>query len=254
MNRPTQSRKLPTSQEAETFWISQQERWDCWLAALRMALRFWGNDIDYDQMLSQLLGTSLRISLEHGGFFPYLAIMASHLGFGGWMYCPLRNLPELAEGRASGICTQHISPSRSELLSIASQCKQTNFPRFYLYQSLALLDDSSFSATWLVFRSPDRPSLQDILGFLEKGMPVVVYVHCDEFYQLPDDDSGHLLTFIPVSDNKRGYLILDGYRERGYRYFSIWEHHLTAAQGYDWTRWSDWLLAIAPLKATIQIV
>lgn len=240
--------KRPTAQQAQAFWVSQQGQWDCWLSALQMALRFWGHDFDYEQLLGQLLGTRLRISQEHGGFFPYVALIASRLSFHGWLRCPLRNLPELADIQMRG----PISLDRSILTNIASECRRTNYPRSYLYESLILLLDTPFARTWTVYRTPCRPSLQDILCFIESGLPVIVYLHCDDFYQLPGDDSGHLLTFIPVSDAEKGYIILDGYRERGYRFFSRWEQHLEAADRYDWTKWSDWLLAIVPADNTLK--
>jgi hypothetical protein len=234
--------KRPTVKQAQTLWVGQQGQWDCWLAALRMGLRYWGYDFDYQQLLSQLLGTRLRISEEYGGFFPYLALIASRLGFHGWIRCPLRNLPELANIQPKG----RVSLERSMLANIVSDCTQTNYVRLYLYESLILLLETPFARTCTVYRTPLRPSLLDILYFIEAGLPVIAYVHCDDFYGLPGDDSGHLLTFIPVSDAEKGYVILDGYRERGYHFFSRWEQHLKAADGYDWTKWSDWLLSIVP--------
>jgi hypothetical protein len=240
------SHQRPTTQQAQTFWVSQLGEWDCWLAAFRMALRFWGYDFDYAQLLNQLLGTGLRISEEYGAFFPYVALMASRLGFHGWLRCPLKNLPELANLQMKG----HIGLERSILANIASECRQINYPRSYLYESLILLLDTSFARTCKVYKTPRRPSLEDILYFVELGLPVIVYVHCDNFYKLPNDDSGHLLTFIPVSDVKRKYIILDGYCEFGYTSFPRWEQHLKAADEFDWTKWSDWLLTIVPTVNT----
>ena len=248
-----ESHSLPTTENAQRLWFGQQADWDCWLASLRMALRFWEVDYTYEKLLSQLLGTSLLISEDYGGFFPYAAFVASRLGFGGYLRCSMKNLPELAAllqeiGRfkehGQHVQLKHIAPHLLEKLA-----RQTKAPRSYLYRSLFLLTKTLFEKTCTIYQIPGRPSFQeDILCLLEQGLPVIVRVNSDEFYQIPGDDSGHLLTFIPVSDG-RGYVILDSYRERGYQEVGeIWKQYLHASNSYDWSKWSDWLLAIQPLE------
>lgn len=238
---------LPTYEEAQALWVGQQGGWDCWLSSLRMALRFWDCDFDYAQLLSQLLKTSLRISKIHGAFFPYIAFIASRLEFYGWLECPLKNLPTLAAHRLSACrISQQVQLELPLLQEIISHCKRLNHSHSYLYESLSLLLETSFASTYTIFDAPDRPSFQDIAHFLRLGVPLVVQVRCDKYYQLLEDSSNHTLAVIPISDTERGYVILDGYRERGYHTFAEWEQHLMASDNYDWTQWSDWLLAIVP--------
>ena len=240
-------RTLPTSQEAQAFWVGQQGGWDCWLSSLRMALRFWDYDFEYAHLLSQLLKTQLRISKIHGAFFPYIAFIASCLEFHGWLGCPLKNLPALAHLISVDKSSHQVKLEHPLLQEVISLCKQMNHSHSYLYESLSLLLGTSFASTYTIFHTSDRPSFQDITHFLRLGVPLVVQVRCDKYYQLLEDSSNHTLTVIPVSDAERGYVVFDGYRERGYHAFAEWEQHLIASDNYDWAHWSDWLLAIVPL-------
>ena len=246
MSRLRNFQTLPTYQEAQALWVGQQGGWDCWLSALRMALRFWDYDCDYAPLLSQLLKTQLRISKIHGAFFPYIALIASCLEFHGWLQCPLKNLPALAPLISTDRVNDEVKLALPLLQEIISHCKHMNHSQAYLYESLSLLLETSFASTYTIFDSSDRPSFQDIMHFLRLGVPLIVQVRCDKYYQLLEDSSNHVLTVIPVSDAEREYVVLDGYRERGYHTFAEWEQHLVAANNYDWGCWSDWLLAIVP--------
>lgn len=239
-------RPLPTYQEAQALWVGQQGGWDCWLSSLRMALRFWDYDFDYAHLLTQLLITPLRISKIHGAFFPYIAFIASCLEFYGWLECPLKNLPSLARLMSTKPVNHQIKLEFPLLQEIITHCKQMNHSHSYLYESLSLLLGTSFADTCTIFNTPDRPSFQDMAHFLRLGVPLIVQVRCDKYYQLLEDSSNHILTIIPISDAERGYVVLDGYRERGYSAFTEWEQHLVASSNYDWAHWSDWLLAIVP--------
>ena len=115
------------------------------------------------------------------------------------------------------------------LQEIISHCKHMNHSQAYLYESLSLLLETPFASTYTIFDRPDRPSFQDIAHFLRLGVPLIVQVRCDKYYQLLEDSSNHVLTVIPVSDAEREYVVLDGYRERGYHTFAEWEQHLVAA-------------------------
>jgi hypothetical protein len=215
-----------------------------------MAIRFWGQDRDFGQILGGLLGTGLRISDQFGGYPTYLAIIAHELGFEAWVKCSLgKNLPELSEvidskRRRSLITLAELE--RGRLSTISRECAHSNYPRSYLYKSLALLRSKTDSRHFQIYAVSGRPSIEDVYHFIKRGIPVMVNVRCDEYYCLPSDDSGHFLTFIPVSDNENGYIILDGYRDRGRKLIPHWGTYLAKAASYDWRTWSNWLVAIKP--------
>jgi len=240
-----------SSNEIQNVWTPQIDEWDCWVAAFSAALKFWNLPSNHKYILGFLLDTNLKISEVYGGYFTYLAIIAYKMGLCTYLKCPLeKNLHELSyllDETAQKETYIKVSQLDKETLSqIAVEARKEMYPRGYLYDSLAIISDTKLANNCLLYLGHNKPSFQNIKNYIRRGLPVVVYVRSDEYYHLPGDDSGHLVTFIPVTDSSNGYLILDSYRDRGFQSDKNWETALSISEKFNWDNWSDWMLAIAP--------
>lgn len=234
-----------TPEDANRLWCEQESNWDCWLAALQMSLAYCGYKGTRADLVKNLLGSPLRISKSHGAYITYCAFIAGVEGYRVWLECPIECLPELKEDNF----TKHIEIKLNfkQLNDLADDLYKSDYPRFYLYKSLALICERKLGQI-TVYKS-NRPTLKDIQGFTGRGIPVLAFVSVTEFYGLCEDDSGHVVTFIPVRGNPCGYVILDPYRERGFREYGQWARYLENSNKYDWSRWSNWLVAITSTLA-----
>jgi len=244
--------------EIENIWTPQLDEWDCWVASLSVALKFWGLPSEHEYILSLLLDTNLKISDTYGGYFSYLAIISHKMGLRSHLKCPLeKNLHELflflGETTKQKPYIKASQLNKKDLQMLSIEARKEMYPRGYLYESLAIIANSSSAKDCILYCENKRPSFKDITSYIEKGCPVVAYVRSDEYYHLVGDDSGHLVTFIPVTDSPKGYVILDSYRDRGFQYDINWENALSVSEKYDWNTWSDWMLSISPNESAKTI-
>lgn len=243
--------------EIQNIWTPQKDEWDCWVAAFSVALKFWSLPSDHEHILSLLLDTNLKISDVYGGYFTYLAIISHKMGLHTHLKCPLeKNLPELflflGESTKQKSYIKASQLDKKDILKISIEARKEMYPRGYLYESLAIIADSPLAKNCLLYCEHQKPSFKDIKNYIKRGWPVVAYVRSDEYYHLAGDDSGHLVTFIPVTDSPKGYVILDSYRDRGFQYDMNWQNALSISETFDWSKWSDWILSIAP-NETLEI-
>lgn len=239
-------KSLPTSEIAQSYWQSQKEDWDCWLNAISIAFSYLGHNYDYAQLLEALVDTSVKISDTHGGYFPYLSLIAKKLNYSTVLHCSLnKHLYELSSNtnfRKSKCNIEDIELSK--IRSIQHNLSNNKSPRSYLYSSLEILYRAKPNNNTVIHTNNSGPNVTDMKKYLNEGKPVLVNVICKDYYKIMDDDSNHVLTLIPVCDSVLGFHVLDGYIEKGFDNFKDWEQSLKCAESYDWNTWSDWMLAI----------
>lgn len=243
-------RKLPVESDAKKFWVSQIGDWDCWLASLCIALNYWEIGANYKSLLSFLVGSGLKISEDYGAYITYAALILSDLDFFINVKAPINLLPELRlllKKEAQKVFLSQINCDLLETLSMElKKAEYPSYPRHFLYKSLSLLQRKSYLGDVQFHCFEHSPSFSDISSSIGMGLPVLVFVSSSEFYGIPNDSSGHIVVFIPVSDNKKGYIILDAYSELGYSYSKNWKKYLVTSQSFNWNNWSNWMIALAP--------
>ncbi len=186
-----------TYSRIEEIFLEQEEEL-CWLASLRMLLRFFGLDLQSTEPLEELLkrydrGLD-RVSMAH------LSVFLQESGFKVFFHGVSPMVDRVTEGEEAVEMLSRYEPRDD----------------FYLNYIEPLLDLHSLGGK--IVLHPSRFSIWDV-----EGKAILVEVLSREFYGI-DDDWKHVVTVIRVGD---GYRVFDPYRNLGLRdYGEEWEQVL----------------------------
>lgn len=220
-----------------TVWCEQEASNTCGVAALRIALKYFGYNIQERELVHSLRKFGFPLKAD-GVYYAELALLAASIGFKTTMRVPYAKLNHILWD------AQPVKNTTSvEVSTIDDKLVSSSVNGRYKRIIRGLHDYIYAGGRLLIHSEADAPGLVDILRTTKRGAVAIVRIDSDRYYGVYEK-WGHSLVAVPhLSD----FIILDCYTRRIQRDYPLgWGRYLTCAQDFEWRKWRDILIEIEP--------
>jgi len=214
--------------DLKEIWVEQETDWSCIANATRMALRYFGYDMEEEEIAEFVRGLGYFVKLESGEYIlslPHSALFFRVLGFdvvyrttlaktveGEDVICDVERVVFYLKDDLKKVEDEYTRGCYKALIELIERCGKV-----CLHQPYRMIRKD------------------DILNVVRKGGVVIAYVTALEYYGI-DEDWGHALVLVPHGD---GFYVLDGFEKKGYLdkdFGHVWDKALEKAKNFKWDR------------------
>ena len=209
------------------IFVDQETDWSCIANATRMALRYFGYDIEETEIAKFLerMGYRTRIQNEFLLCFSHAALFLRIVGFDVTYRTTLaRKFPENIDVITDQSIVRKLLKEDLESIKDDDHTKEC-------YR--ALIDFMKFGGRVYLHQPHRMIQREDILRAIRKGKIVIVYVTARQYYRV-DEDWGHALLLVP---SRESFEVMDGFIRKGYLdpdLRDIWDTAIENAKTFKW--------------------